>query len=85
MNHNLLFDLDQTLLDFHASERIALKAVMEKMHQTFTEDHYAFFKQCNKKLWLEFEKGAISNCLKQGSDAYLKSTAAIRTAWISLK
>ena len=60
MNHNLLFDLDQTLLDFHASERIALKAVMEKMHQTFTEDHYAFFKQCNKKLWLEFEKGAIS-------------------------
>ena len=25
MHHNLLFDLDQTLLDFHASEHFALK------------------------------------------------------------
>ena len=29
MHRNLLFDLDQTLLDFHASEHIALKTIME--------------------------------------------------------
>lgn len=60
MHRNLLFDLDQTLLDFHASEHIALKTVMEMNSQSFTEERYASFKQINKKLWLEFEKGMIS-------------------------
>ena len=60
MHCDLLFDLDQTLLDFHASERLALKAVMEAEHLTFTEERYAFFKQTNKALWLDFEKELIS-------------------------
>ena len=60
MHHNLLFDLDQTLLDFHASEHIALKIVMEENGQAFTEEHYASFKKINKGLWLEFEKGIIT-------------------------
>lgn len=59
-HRNLLFDLDQTLLDFHASEHIALKTIMEMNSQVFTEERYDFFKQINKKLWLEFEKGIIS-------------------------
>ena len=60
MHCDLLFDLDQTLLDFHASERLALKAVMEAAQLTFTEERYAFFKKTNKALWLDFEKGLIS-------------------------
>ncbi|MBQ9808512.1 MAG: YjjG family noncanonical pyrimidine nucleotidase [Ruminococcus sp.] len=60
MHHNLLFDLDQTLLDFHASEHIALKLVMEENGQVFTEEIYESFKLINKGLWLEFEKGNIS-------------------------
>lgn len=60
MHRNLLFDLDQTLLDFHASEHIALKTVMEMNGQMFTEARYDFFKQINKKLWIEFEKRMIS-------------------------
>lgn len=60
MHRNLLFDLDQTLLDFHASEHIALKTVMEMNDRVFTEARYDFFKQVNKKLWLEFEKRIIS-------------------------
>ncbi|MCX4355181.1 MAG: YjjG family noncanonical pyrimidine nucleotidase [Oscillospiraceae bacterium] len=60
MHRNLLFDLDQTLLDFHASEHIALKTIMEMNSQVFTEALYDFFKQINKKLWLEFEKRIIS-------------------------
>ncbi len=60
MHRNLLFDLDQTLLDFHASEHVALKAVMEMNSQAFTEERYDSFKQINKQLWLEFEKGMIS-------------------------
>lgn len=60
MYHNLLFDLDQTLLDFHASEHAALRFVMGQTGQAFTEERYAFFKQTNKNLWLEFEKGNIT-------------------------
>jgi len=60
MHRNLLFDLDQTLLDFHASEHIALKMVMEENGQAFTEEHYNSFKNINKGLWIEFEKGIIS-------------------------
>ena len=60
MHRNLLFDLDQTLLDFHASERFALKAVMDKNGLSFSEDNYSLFKKTNKGLWLEFEKGGIS-------------------------
>lgn len=60
MHRNLLFDLDQTLLDFHASEHIALKTIMEMNSQLFTEERYDSFRQINKKLWLEFEKGMIS-------------------------
>ena len=60
MHHNFLFDLDQTLLDFHASERKALEIVITSCGLRFTEDCYNHFKQYNKFLWLELEKGTIS-------------------------
>lgn len=60
MHRNLLFDLDQTLLDFHASEHIALKLVMEENRLAFSEERYDLFKRINKSLWLEFEKGLIT-------------------------
>ena len=60
MHRDLLFDLDQTLLDFHASEHIALKKVMETNRLAFTEERYELFKYINKSLWLEFEKGIIT-------------------------
>ena len=37
MHHNLLFDLGMTLLDFHASEYLAVKFILETNHQVFTE------------------------------------------------
>ncbi len=58
--HNFLFDLDQTLLNFHASERKALEIVVRKNGLNFSEDTYAHFKAYNKSLWLELEKGNIS-------------------------
>lgn len=60
MHNNLLFDLDQTLLDFHASERLGVRFVMEQNGLEFTEELYQSFKQINKSLWLEFEKGSIT-------------------------
>ncbi|MBR6484015.1 MAG: HAD hydrolase-like protein, partial [Clostridiales bacterium] len=60
MHHNFLFDLDQTLLDFHASEHKALEIVLTRHGLHYTEDIYRSFKEYNKALWLELEKGTIS-------------------------
>ncbi|MCR5105912.1 MAG: hypothetical protein K6B68_15880 [Eubacterium sp.] len=60
MYHNFLFDLDQTLLDFHASERKALEMVITSNGLKYTEECYEHFKAYNKSLWLELEKGIIS-------------------------
>ena len=60
MHHNFLFDLDQTLLDFHASEYIALGIVLRSNGLPFSDEIYRAFEAYNKSLWLELEKGAIS-------------------------
>ena len=60
MHHNFLFDLDQTLLNFHASEHKALGIVITKYGMKFSEDCYTHFKSYNKSLWLELEKGTIT-------------------------
>ncbi len=60
MHHNFLFDLDQTLLDFHASEYKALGIVLKANGLSFSDEIYRAFKAYNKSLWLELEKGNIS-------------------------
>ena len=60
MHHNFLFDLDQTLLDFHASEYKALGIVLRSNGLSFSDGIYRAFREYNKALWLELEKGAIS-------------------------
>ena len=59
--HNIfLFDLDQTLLDFHASEYKALGIVLTANGLSFSDEIYQAFKEDNKSLWLELEKGTIT-------------------------
>ena len=60
MHHIFLFDLDMTLLDFHASEYIGLKTVVEAEGYEFNDELYGFFKAKNKELWLELEKETVS-------------------------
>ncbi len=60
MYHNFLFDLDQTLLDFHASEYKALSIVLTANGLPFSDGIYQAFKAYNKSLWLELEKGTIT-------------------------
>ncbi len=63
MHHNFLFDLDQTLLDFHASEYKALGIVLRANGLPFSEEIYQAFKAYNKSLWLELEKGTITRTM----------------------
>ena len=60
MHHNFLFDLDQTLLDFHASEYKALGIVLRENGFSFSDEIYRAFKAYNQSLWLELEKGTTS-------------------------
>ena len=60
MHCNFLFDLDQTLLDFHASEYKALGIVLRDNGLNFSDYIYDKFKVCNKSLWLELEKQTIT-------------------------
>ena len=57
---NCLFDLDQTLLDFHASERKALGVVLRAHGLPYSEEIYRDFKAFNKSLWQRLEKGTIT-------------------------
>ena len=60
MHRNFLFDLDQTLLDFHASEYKALGIVLRENGLSFSDGIYRAFKAYNQSLWLELEKGTIT-------------------------
>ena len=79
MHHNFLFDLDQTLLDFHASEYKALGIVLRSNGLSFPDAIYRAFRAYNKALWLELEKGTISRTelfTKRFQDVFSRCGAA---------
>lgn len=61
MKYNLfLFDLDDTLLDFRASEKESFRLVLESLGITENpEDIFARYQQENRALWKAFEEGKV--------------------------
>lgn len=57
---NLLFDVDDTLLDFGAAERIALRALFEEHAFPFTPETEAAYRRINQELWHSFERGVVT-------------------------
>lgn len=55
----LLFDLDDTLLDFRANEAAALPALFLKHGHAFTPEIAAVYHRINTALWSAYEKGEI--------------------------
>ncbi len=55
----LLFDMDDTLFDFQASELAAFQRVMEINKIPFSEELYAGYREDNSKLWRAYESGQI--------------------------
>ncbi|MBM7564891.1 YjjG family noncanonical pyrimidine nucleotidase [Paenibacillus sacheonensis] len=55
----LLFDLDDTLLDFGANEAASLNKLFEQQGYTFTEEIFSHYNTVNKRLWADYEKGTI--------------------------
>jgi len=56
----LLFDLDDTLLDFAATEAVALAAVLEEHGIPLTDQLRETYKTVNDALWAEHDRGEIT-------------------------
>lgn len=56
----LLFDLDDTLLDFSAAEDFALHRLFEEEGLILTKEIEETYRQINSSLWRKFEEGAIT-------------------------
>lgn len=55
----LLFDVDDTLLDFGAAEKAALQMLFEDQKFSLTSEMEGQYKQINQVLWKSFEQGSI--------------------------
>lgn len=55
----LLFDLDDTLLDFGANERDSLNKLFEKHGYPFSDEVFRVYNSVNKQLWTDYENGTI--------------------------
>ncbi|AZP04484.1 YjjG family noncanonical pyrimidine nucleotidase [Jeotgalibaca ciconiae] len=62
----LLFDIDDTLLDFKAAEKYAFTKLLEKMDVEPSEDAILKYSEINLGLWEQFEKGQIERNILLG-------------------
>lgn len=59
MYNYLLFDLDDTLLDFKKAEAVAIRHVLNMFGITPTDETVELYSKINKSFWNRFEKGEI--------------------------
>jgi 2-haloacid dehalogenase len=55
----LLFDVDDTLLDFGAAEKAALQFLFKEQNITLTSEIEELYKRINHGLWKQFEEGTM--------------------------
>ncbi|MDQ0271646.1 YjjG family noncanonical pyrimidine nucleotidase [Cytobacillus purgationiresistens] len=55
----LLFDIDDTLLDFRATEQLSLKMLFEQEKLDLTPDIEQHYRMYNQGLWRSFEEGKL--------------------------
>ena len=58
--HTILFDADNTLLDFTRSERAALTAALSSMGVSASEDMIRAYSAINLSTWKKLERGEIT-------------------------
>ena len=60
MKRFLLIDLDDTILDFSKSERVAVKAALKQLGLPSSDEIASWYKQFNVEVWKDFEKGLLT-------------------------
>lgn len=56
----LLFDVDNTLLDFDANEAESFRSMLLELGETYRDEMYQTYKRLNSGLWKKIEKKEIS-------------------------
>jgi YjjG family noncanonical pyrimidine nucleotidase len=56
----ILFDIDNTLLDFDAASKLALEKAFDNFDIPFNDSHYKIYKRINAENWHQLEKGIIN-------------------------
>ncbi|MBO5907894.1 MAG: YjjG family noncanonical pyrimidine nucleotidase [Clostridia bacterium] len=60
MIKTLLLDLDDTILDFHAAERVALSSALSELGIEPTERLLSRYKEINRSCWERLERGELT-------------------------
>lgn len=60
MIRNVFIDLDDTLFDFKAAERAAMKKALEELSLSSDDETVKRYSEINKELWRALERGEIS-------------------------
>lgn len=56
----ILFDLDNTLLDFDATEEKSLRRLLSDYSIEYSDEKFTLYRKINKGLWSLLEKGEVS-------------------------
>ncbi len=56
----ILFDIDNTILDFDANELCSLKLLLSNFGYTFNQEFFDIYHKINRGLWDKYEKGIIT-------------------------
>lgn len=57
----LLFDIDNTLMDFSAGEKVALFQTMEALGRPLLDADYRSYLSINERIWTKFEQGLLDS------------------------
>ena len=60
MPNIILFDLDDTILDFHKSEKAAITETMSQLGAPVSEQNIALYSKINDSMWKKLERGELT-------------------------
>lgn len=60
MYSHILFDMDDTILDFQKAQFVSIKYVLAKYNIPYSDDIYHLYKNINHNLWGQFDEGKMS-------------------------
>lgn len=85
MRKAILFDLDDTLFDFHRSERESLEQTLKSLGIIPSTEMIEYYSRVNDSQWKLLEKGKItrSKCLSEDLKSFLRELE--KKEWILSK
>lgn len=65
MYSHILFDMDDTILDFQKAQMVSFKCLLEKYSVPFSLEAYHNYENINHSLWRQFDEGVLSKDIVQ--------------------